>query len=266
VQRLPDSVTPALLVGGVFDRVVERYLRASTGDGTGRPRPDLVSLWDEEWRGAVSEDGCHLRRVDRETGEIHLHEIDWRGELPERVEHEGRRLAGHEGTPALLDRFIPLPERTAGGGVEPLPALQRRVELRVPGVPVPVVGYVDLITDDRRVVDVETAARAWPDGKARRELQPRLSLAALLQERFWGPGGAPPDGLLFVHLVFVRSRDVRIQEITTAFSPAELLEAVSIVQVAWKGIASGVFVPDPRSRSRGEGCAVYRSGACLGRR
>ena len=225
-----------------------------------------MALWDEEWRGAVDEDGRHLRRIDRETGEIRRQEIDWQGELPERVENEGRRLAGYGGTAALLGRLRPLLEQPSGGGSGPLPALQRRVELRVPGVPVPVVGYVDLIDDDRRVVDVKTAARAWPDGKARRELQARLYLAALLQERFWGPGGVPPDGLRFVHLVFVKSRDVRIQEITTAFSPAELLEAVSIVQEAWRGIASGVFMPNPRSWFCGEGCAVYRAGACLGRR
>ena len=249
-QKLPEPTTPALVIGNVFDETVEAVLRARlTGHAA-----DPVAVWDELWHSLVVADQRRFRRVDRKTGEVKYLDIDWQGEIPEKVENEGRRLAAFEGTKTTLEQLLPLVE--PGG----MAALQRRVSLRVPGVPVPIIGYVDLITGAYQVIDIKTAARPWPQGKARKELQPKVYLAALQQERF------PLRSLTFTHLVWVKGKEPRIQAIETKFTPAELFAAVEAVSMAWRGITAGVYVPNPGSWRCGEGCAVWRAGQCLGAR
>lgn len=251
VDRLPSPPTPALVLGSVFDQAAERFLRSRL-DGT---PPDLRALWQQEWSTSITEDGRSFRRVNRDTGEITPIAIDWQGDPPERVENEGARLAAAPCVREALEGIEPVVEDRRG------PALQRRIELRVPGVPVPVIGYLDYLSA-QGPGDLKTAARAWPEGKARQEMQARLYLAALWQEQ----GPLPALGLVFTHVVFVKGRTPKVQVIRTEFSAAEVLEALVVARAAWRGINAGVFVANPRSWLCGAGCSVWQAGQCMGRK
>jgi hypothetical protein len=239
VDGLATPTTPALLVGAVFDQVLERTLRAKTA-GLPVTEDSLTAQWESAWR----------EHTEGEQAGF----IDWQGMLPEAVENQGRRLVTHKGTWELLQRLAPLDEGERG------PALQRRVELRVPGVPIPLVGYVDVITADGTAGDFKTASRAWPSGRARREIQPRLYLAALQQERW------PLRGLRFRHWIWTKTRTTELEEITTEYSASELFAAVEAVRMAWLGITAGVFMPNARAWFCGERCPVWQAGQCLGAR
>lgn len=236
IEKLASRTTPPLLIGSVFDKTVESYL---LDRARGVQPTNLLSLWSTNW-------------MERTTGdEAAL--IDWRGELPEKLENEGAKLAGFKGTSELLDRLQLLID-DAG------PALQRRIELRVPGVPIPAIGFLDLIEADGVPGDIKTAARAWPESKARHEIQPRLYWAALLQM-----GYRPADGRLrFRHYVWTKTRETKIQTIETEYSATEVMVAVEMVENAWRGISAGVFMPNPRSWLCNDECAVWRD--CMGRR
>lgn len=239
VKELASPATPPLVIGTAFDRAVETYLRARVRG----EHLDLPTVWREQWALTVGGERAAF--------------IDWQGELPEAIETQGAKLAGYAGTRELLDG---LPVLLDGEGQ---PALQQQVTLRVPRVPVPVIGYVDVITADGVPGDFKTAARAWPDGKARRELQPRLYLAALLQANrtlTLGPGG----GALFRHWVWTKAARTQIQVIETEFSVAEILFALDVVAQAWQGISAGVFMPNAGSWRCNEGCPVWSE--CVGRK
>lgn len=236
LEGLASPTTPPLLIGSVFDKTVESYLRDRA---RGQQPANLLTLWSTNWKERTTGDEAAL--------------IDWQGELPESVENAGAKLASFKGTAELLARLPVLVD-------DARPALQRRIELRVPGVPIPVIGFLDIVTADGVPGDFKTSARAWPDGKARHDIQPRLYLAALLQA-----GYRPPDGQLrFRHWVWTKTKEVRIQEIETVFTAAEVMVAVELVGHAWRGISAGVFVPNPRSWLCTNACAAWRS--CMGRR
>lgn len=237
---LRGPTSPALLIGSVFDKTLELYFRAKA---IGQAPADLLALYSQCWLEETTGDRASL--------------ISWSGELPQQVENVGARLVGSKLTAELLSRLDVLITETG-------PALQQRIELRVPGVPIPAIGFLDIVTADGVPGDFKTAGRAWGEGKARHELQPRLYLAALLQAGYVPPKG-PGGGYLFRHWIWTKTKEPRIQEIETEFSASEVFVAMDLVAEAWNGISKGVFMPNSGSwRCSGEYCQVWAQ--CMGRR
>jgi PD-(D/E)XK nuclease superfamily len=238
---LPRVVTPPLVFGSAWDRTVERVLRGPERRGSvGLSRPALLARWLEAWSECAGEAEASGR-------------MDWSGDLAADLENEGRLLCA---LPKTRDVLVDLRVRVERGEL----ALQRRVSLSVPGVPVPVIGFVDVWLEDGTVVDVKTARRPWPATKPRTDLQPRVYLAALQQEGF------PLSGLRFRHLVWVRGGRPQLQVLDTEFSQGELFVALDALRETWRGIAAGVFPPNFGCWRCGPACEVFRAGRCLGRR
>lgn len=238
---LPRVVTPPLVFGSAWDLTVGGMLRGLTAWPAGRAfQPALLARWLEAWAECAGEAEASGR-------------MDWGGDLPADLENDGRRLCALPDTSTTL---IDLCVRVERGE----PALQRRVSLSVPGVPVPVIGFVDVWLEDGTVVDVKTARRPWPATKPRTDLQPRVYLAALQQEGF------PLSGLRFRHLVWVRGGRPQLQVLDTEFSQGELFVALDALRETWGAIAAGVFPPNFGCWRCGPACEVYRAGRCLGRR
>jgi len=235
---LPRVVSPPLVFGSAWDLTVGRALRSpERGDVT---VGSLLEDWRAVWPECVGEAEA--------TGRM-----DWGGDLPADLENEGRLLCA---LPKTAEVLRAMRVRTERGD----PALQRRISLSVPGVPVPVIGFVDLWLEDGTVVDVKTARRPWAASKPRTDLQPRVYLAALQQEGF------PLSGLRFRHLVWVRGSRPQLQVLDTEFSQGELFVALDALRETWRGIAAGVFPPNFGCWRCGPACEVYRAGRCLGRR
>jgi hypothetical protein len=230
VDGLATPVTPALLLGSVFDACVERYLRTrALGD-----HGDLPTLWAEAWSG----------RAGEHPG------VAWNGELPEQVEAQGRRLVTYAGTREALDHI----EVSVEDGT---PQLQKRLELRVPGVPIPVIGFADVVCADGVPGDIKTSARPWTQERAEREVQPLIYLAALLQM------GHTLPRLAFRWWVFVKGHRPQVQVLEVEYRPARLFWVVEYIQAAWRAMEAGAFVPNPGSWRCTPTCPVW--GDCVGK-
>ena len=172
IQKVPMPTSPELVFGSAWHGTMEGYLAAKTA---GRPNPDLADLWAEQWK----------KHAERQPA-------DWGTNDPENYRTEGPRLLGHPEVQAGIDRL------QVGVDAEG-PKIERKVTLNVPGVAVPVIGYIDFIAADGVPCDIKTSAKPWSLDKAQNELQPLFYLAALNQA-----GIRVPD-LAFRHVVFTKT-------------------------------------------------------------
>ena len=100
--------------------------------------------------------------------------------------------------------------------------LSAKVELRVPGVPVPVIGYIDLILEDGTPADLKTSKSSWPEAKATDSLQGLFYLAALNQ------AGMKTSGK-FTHLIFVKTKEPKVQVLENTHGTKELFFLFEII-------------------------------------
>ena len=229
--------TPALLFGSAFDATVEWL---------------LARKWAGRWSTAeeVAQQFARCWENEMERSEP----VDWDGRPAASFLHDGIALCTAPATLACLRGLDPAPHPDDAGA----PALQVRVELNVPGVPVPVVGYVDAILRDGPgrllLVDFKTARRRWPRGRERKELQARVYLAALWQS------GEPFSRLGFRYLVFlpgITPEGCAVQEIPVSLNEKDLLMTLSALRRSWQQIKSGVFPGNPHSWHCNESCVMW---------
>jgi hypothetical protein len=212
LDKVPVPTAPALVVGSAFHDVAESYIK--TGD-------NLETLWQQSFD----------KQLERNTA------IAW-GDVPDpdaakaALCDDGLRMVKAKPVAAMLSAIR--------GNYDPETCcIEKRVELRVPGVPIPIIGYIDVITKDGIPGDFKTAARMWSDGKADGELQPLFYLAALNQEGYEVPNGT------FRHYVFTKTSrpDAKVFEIQHKFT--EVFWLFQMIQAAWRGIEAGVFPMNP---------------------
>lgn len=118
--------------------------------------------------------------------------------------------------------------------------MERPVALNVPGVPVPVVGYIDMIAADGVPIDFKTAGRAWSRGKEDTEIQPDFYLAALNQE-----GYDLNPGLAFRYYIFTKTKNPKVQVLETRRDFAQLFWMTQVIGEVWRAIEAGAFPPNP---------------------
>jgi hypothetical protein len=241
------------VLGGAVDRAIEVVLRerwAALGDGRPGAIPPgrLEACYGEAWRTRTEAEGP----------------IDWRDGSALATFADGVNVVT---SPAVLETLsaLRLSSGRGAGGDGDGPALQHRIELRVPGVPVPVIGFIDAVagSEDGRtttIVDFKVTRRRWPAGKVRGELQPRIYVAALRQR------GLPLASLRFRYVIFVRSplpESVVVQTIDVDLAEADIYVTLDLLRDAWRQIEAGVFPANPSSWRCGAGCPEWDAGRCL---
>lgn len=195
----------ALVFGSAVHGAIETYLRSS--------KP-LEDAWRENWSEQVAREG----------------EIAWGEETADTLAADGERILMAPNVVTFLDEirhnYDPMRECS----------MERKVELRVPGVPVPIVGYIDVITRDGVPGDFKTAARMWAPDKAASEMQPLVYLAALNQE------GVHDHGWRFRHYVISKGAPPSCKVFECQRSAAEVLTGLfpTIGQV-WRDIQAERF-------------------------
>lgn len=209
IAKEPTYGSPALVYGTAVHATVQRHL--TTGEA-------LLTIWPEEW---------HKASTDESRGQI-----VWNGELPEQHHNEGLRLFGYADIAAGIDRV----RAQYDGG-----AIERRVELRVPGIPVPVIGYIDVMLAGGVPGDFKTSNRSWSEDRAQNEQQSLFYLAALNQV------GETVPGWRFRHFVFVKTKTPKFQEFEHAHSAAECLQLFSTIRKVWQAIEAESFVENTSS-------------------
>lgn len=210
LDKIATPGSPALVFGSAWHGTLERFLQSGY-------QADLVGAWREEW---AKEVGANP-------------EVDW-GAGPEELCNDGVRMLSSAEIRAGLLSIRPAIDKDGA-------RIERKVELRVPGVPLPIIGYIDIVTDDGVPGDFKTSARAWSADKATGETQPLFYLAALNQ------AGETVPGWRFRHFVFVKTKTPQFQVIEHHHNPGQLLWLFSMIRSVWEGIEAGVFPMNPGS-------------------
>ena len=205
VERVQVPTAPALVVGSAWHDAVEEHLRNGT---------DLGAAWAQAWR-------AQLERNPEVAWEV--------GETAETTATVGERMAAAKPVTNMLAEV-----RANFDGV-----LERRVELHVPGVPIPVVGYIDIVTKDGIPGDFKTAARMWSDGKAEDSLQPLFYLAALNQ------AGEHGHGWRFRHYVVTKAVKPTAKTFEVEHTPGQVFWLFEMIESVWRAIDAQVYPRNP---------------------
>lgn len=210
IAQEPTKSSPALVFGSAFHGAVEAYLKEA---GPGKP----VDFWAAAWAQAN----------ERAEGA-------WELETPEPHYNEGLRILGQ---PIVEAAVKALTVRSDDQGL----LIERKVELHVPGVPIPVIGYIDLVTADGVPCDLKTSKASWPEAKASDSLQGLFYLAALNQ------AGQHWHGWRFRHVVFVKTKEPKVQALQTAHRPGEIFFLFRLIKDVWQCIERAAFPVNPTS-------------------
>jgi putative RecB family exonuclease len=216
LNKEPQITTPALLFGSAIHSTIEAYIANRYGDV--QIDTDIQTLWSGNWQAAL----------EREP------DCEWGADTPEFHHNEGVRLLGNPELMQTLDRLNPLVD---DDGLY----MERKVELRVPGVPVPIIGYIDLVTRDGIPHDFKTSKYAWSQDKAREEIQPLFYVAAMNQM------GMPSPGMRFRHIVVTKAKQSKVQVIEVQHTIDALFFLFELIQKVWKAIESEAFVMNPNA-------------------
>ena len=211
IDRVPTKAAAALVFGSAFHGVIEDYLTVPGGD--------LQSTWAERWHAQLEQDGTDA--------------VDWGTDTPEALHNLGVSMFTAKEVIEPLSTIRAMVEDSG-------PVIERRVTLQVPGVPIPVIGYIDIITDDGVPGDFKTSARRWSDARGSDEMQPVFYLAALNQAAYAGN----PERR-FRHYVFTKTKKPELQIIETTRTAGELLWLLDMIRSVWEGIAAGAFPMNP---------------------
>lgn len=209
VANEPTFTTPALLFGSAIHNTVEEYVQDKS--------KNLLDLWSGHWNNQVNSEG--LPRTD----------ILWGVETAEQHYNEGVRILSNEQVLYNLNTLTPLPEN----------GIERKVELRVPGVPVPVIGYIDIITSDGIPGDFKTSSKSWSSDRAAGEMQPLFYLAALNQ------AGVKVPEWRFRHFTIVKTKTPKFETFDTMHNPGELFFLFQMIQRVWQAINASVYPINP---------------------
>jgi len=210
LDKIKTLTSPELVFGSAFHGAVESFLS--------NPEIPLLHHWSTAWATQLESEGK---------------EIDWGLETRESFYNNGLRILSN---PDVINGILSIQPQIRPDNS---PAIETKVELQVPGVPVPIIGYIDIITKDGVPGDFKTSARSWSADKANGEMQPLFYLAAMNQM------GIPTGDWRFRHYVFVKTKTPQFQMYEHIHNPTQLMWLFKMIESVWKGIEAGVFPLNP---------------------
>lgn len=220
IARPEVKVAPALLFGTAIHSAVEYIIRCRADQ---EPIGTVQGTFETAWDHALTD-----------AEQAHPAGIDWGNETPAKLRQDGVTMLTHPDAVAFFETFQPL--RESNGKL----AIEKQVELSVPGVPVPLVGYIDAIDSAGICHDFKSSGRAWSQQKAADETQATYYLAALNQ------AGFPLNrGLLFRYLILVKpgkTGRAQVQTLTTSRNVADLFRLFRTIAEVWRAIEAESFI------------------------
>ena len=206
IDKIQTPTPTALVFGSAFHNAIEGWLGGKEGS--------LTDAWSKEWQ-----------------KQTEGRDIDWGTKSQEELFNKGIDMFTNE---KILEEL----QNTFFVHTE-MPIIETKVSLSIPEVPVPVIGYIDIITGDKVPGDFKTSSRSWSTDKALDETQPLFYLAAMNQMGF------PVEDWRFRHYVFVKTKTPKFQVFEHVHNPGQILWLFGMIQKVWKGIEAGVFPPNP---------------------
>lgn len=238
--KTPTSIP--LVFGSSFHNTIESFVTQAITKP--KKQQSIEEIWLEKWNKEITstdENGEIIPRVD----------IDWADDSPEYHCNEGLRLLTN---PDIYNGILSIKAGQDEAGAK----VERKVELNVPGVPIPIVGYIDIITADGVAGDFKTSSKSWTEDKAEGEIQTLFYLAAMNQM-----GIATPDWK-FRHYIFVKTKTPKFQLLEHSHNPGQLMWLFKMIANVWKGIEAGVFPENANSwKCSPNWCEYY--GICRGK-
>lgn len=208
LDKLAAPTSPALIFGSAFHNAVENYLARETST-------PLVAIWAESWK----------EQLESERNQ----NIFWGDDNADDMFALGERMLRTKAITETIDAIKPLIQ-------DGEPVIEKFIELGVPGVPVPIIGYIDVITQDGVPCDLKTASKKWYASKAESEAQPVFYLAALNQLGY----DLNPE-MKFRYYIFTKTKSPAVQVIETKRTIGELMALFGTVVNVWRGIENNVF-------------------------
>lgn len=209
-MKMPRTSTPDLVFGSAFHNTAEDYLVNG-----GSP----LGIWEKHWNAAINDD-----------------RIFWGLDNPDDYKELGEKIFSSYDILRQLDAISIMYDNEG-------PIVERKVEITIPNVPVPIIGYIDLIMKDGVPGDFKTSKRKWNYERAKAEMQPLFYLVAMQQLGILSVA----DEWKFRHIVVVKNKTPYMEIIEHTRKPQEIDFLYSYVQNVWDGIACGAFPENPNS-------------------
>lgn len=209
LENIPTVGSPALVFGSAMHGAIESYI---TSDRKKTP----VDHWQAAWNKATE-------------GQ----QINWGDTTRESICNDGIRILSNDQVIYGLNTVLPGKNEQGGNLVE------QKVELHVPDVPIPIIGYIDVQTGDGTPGDFKTSSRSWTQDQAQKETQSLFYLAALNQ------AGFHEHSWRFRHYVLVKTKTPQFQVFEHTHQPGELFWLFGMIKSVWKGLKAGVFPENP---------------------
>lgn len=224
LEDYPTYSSPELVLGTAVHNAVEAYLLGKGG---------LTEMYPAAWEQALEKD---------------KDKVFWGTDTPEQTYNEGLRLLSHQTVADGIKRL--------NGGTAP--QIETKVELKVPGVPVPIVGYIDVITSDGIPGDFKTSRASWSQAKAQDSIQTLFYMAALNQ------AGNKDHQWRFRHYIMVKTKTPQFQVLEHSHKPAELFWLFGMIGNVWRAMQAGIYPENPTTWLCGpDYCDFYKS--CRGK-
>ncbi len=212
IDKVLTLKSPTLLLGSAVHEAVEELVRQQS-----------LGISTEDFSPARYAEQTLIAKLEQE-------EIAWGDSSKEELFEGARRLL----VPGvILDGVKSIRAKIDENG-EPL--IEKRVELHVPGIDIPIIGYIDIILDDGTPADFKTSSKTWTQQRTEDEKQPLFYLAAMGQESI-------PVNWKFKHFVMVKTKAPKWQVLEHSHEPKELFSLFMIIQEVWTNICKGVFMP-----------------------
>jgi hypothetical protein len=209
---MKTKTSAQLLFGSAWHKTIEAIV-SDKADG------DVNELWKSNLLSEL------------EQSQVKNQAVDWGDETEESLINTGIRLLGSKDIQTGLLRIRPAVDDNG-------PKIERKIELRVPGVPIPIIGYIDIITEDGVCGDFKTSGKSWTEGQAKDSLQPLFYMAGLNQM-----GMKSPD--LFRHYVFVKTKEPKFQTIETSYQSSEVMFLFRLINNVWNAIEKEAYFENP---------------------
>lgn len=215
IERRKSPTSGTLLFGRVFHDAIEDYVMVTRG----WERMPPITTWPSLWTNKVAE----------EAG------INWGDESESGLLEIGKRMLSTPEVIDMLNGIQPLVEGTKA-------VVEKRVSLTVPGVSIPIIGYIDIIEVDGIPCDLKTSAHEWSSDKANLEMQPLFYLAALNQEGYkYNPEQR------FRHYIFTKDDPATAQVFEIPHTVSEMLWLFGQITETWRAIQTEIYPPNTTS-------------------
>ena len=206
-QQLPEKKSSSLIFGSAFHGAIRQHIQGGS---------DLRQSWRESW-----------------SKELALTpDIDWGTDNQTELFNYGVQVFSSEDVLSMIKNLKPLVKDES-------PCMEVEVSLSVPGVPVPIIGFIDMIQDSMIPVDFKTSGRSWAQQQADKEMQATYYLAALNQ------AGLVQLPAKFEYIVLVKNKTPKIQRFVTERSAADVFALFNLVGEVYRAMTKDVFLPNP---------------------